>query len=222
VLIIEEVASPGRLIWDETLLAGMVDRLDEVARIPPHLVEGAGLVTRESAEDWVKVLRDRLDRTLLGGVEVSATEGIEERDRRIRAGDAVVAHNDAWPRNWMCSAGQAVLIDFDHLSLAPKGWDTAWCLSQMGGPGALRWRLLKDNVDADFALSVSRSLLAYSMKGLFDPRGHPVLAIKRPAVRRIAALLAAAGDNRGAELAAAALSVAAKTEVALGGPRLGY
>ena len=106
-------------------------------------------------------------------------------DAFVESTDAVVCHGDVHPGNVIMSPDGPVVIDWDLLCLAPRGWDHAplmtWASRWGGDPGIYRdfvdgygWAAVGDRYGEAFAelRLVSATLMRWKV-ALVDPAARP-------------------------------------------------
>jgi hypothetical protein len=216
VLVADAVDGTRSVGWDEATVRTAAERLARLAAAPLSLIgEGNPVVVSTELDAWIAILAEYVPFALAERLGELGSAGFAEADRRAGNGDRVVAHMDAWPANWLSTTSGPVLVDYEHPAPAPAGWDAAWCLAQLPAPGPLRWEVLSEYADADFAIGVAHVLLIRHLKKLFSRDRSFVETTIRPLVWAEMGLLAAAGDDEALELAHAVSAIASAKAASL-------
>lgn len=131
------VASIGEAIdWQ-----GIGTAVRRVHDIEPTSLPGAVPLPRPERFPWwdFDTLLERADAGLDGGAEAGLRAAIERHRRWPSAAERVVCHGDVHPGNVIMSADGPVLLDWDLLCWAPRGWDhgpmMTWAERWGGAPG---------------------------------------------------------------------------------------
>jgi hypothetical protein len=181
-------------------LEAMRERLGELAKAPLELGGKSSLIKLlPLVSEQVELAAPGVLNGVLQGYLFDA---VRERLAVKGSRDLVLAHADAHQENWVESGGKVILVDFNHVSVAPRYWDLAWAACQLKGPLADRVAFATDAVGENRALSVARHVLACMVGGAFcEHRRYAKYCLRR--LGDIAVYCAALGDESALEYAAA-------------------